>query len=154
MKLTDRLKRFINQNSQLIDNKEFDKVFSNGVTAGIPLGDISELLMTADVDFLPYVDHIYTSMFYDVQELEKLTLGDNIEYIGTQAFEGCKNLEYLSLPKGLKMIKGTPFAHCSNLQVLNYQGTIDDWGKVQLNPRWNKFSSIKVIKCLDGDIDI
>lgn len=154
MKLTDRLKRFINQNSQLIDNKEFDKVFSNGVTAGIPLGDISELLMRADVDFLPCVDHIYTSMFYDVQELEKLTLGDNIEYIGTYAFNGCTNLKYLSLPKDLKMIKTAPFDNCPKLQILNYQGTIDDWGKVQLNQGWNKYSSIKVIRCLDGDINI
>ena len=154
MKLTNMLKRFINQNAQFIDNNEFDKVFSNGITAGIPLGDISELLIRSDVDFLPYVDHIYASMFYDVQELEKLTLGDNIEYIGAQAFDSCTNLEYLSLPKDLKMIKGIPFAHCSNLQVLNYQGTIEDWGKVRINPHWNKYSSIKVIRCLDGDINI
>ena len=154
MKLTDRLKRFINQNAQFIDNNEFDKVFSNGITAGIPLGDISELLIRSDVNFLPYVDHIYTLMFCDVQELEKLTLGDNIEYIGSQAFDNCTNLEYLSLPKDLEMIKGTPFAYCSNLQVLNYRGTIDDWGKVQLNQSWNKYSSIKVIRCLDGDINI
>lgn len=154
MKLLDRLKRFINQNSNLIDSNRFDNVFSNAITDGIPLGDVSELLIRSDISFLPYVDHIYTSMFYDVQELEKLTLGDNIEYIGTQAFDSCTNLKYLSLPKSLKMIKGTPFANCSNLQILNYQGTIDDWGKVQLNPRWNKFSSIKVIKCLDGDINI
>ena len=89
-----------------------------------------------------------------MQELERLTLGDNIEYIGTYAFDSCTNLEYLSLPKDLEMIKGTPFAHCGNLQVLNYRGTIDDWGKVQLNQNWNKYSSIKVIRCLDGDINI
>lgn len=154
MKLTDRLKRFINQNARFIDNNEFDTLFSNGVGAMIPLGDISELLIRSGIDFLPYVDHIYTSMFYDVQELEKLTLGDNIEYIGAQAFDSCTNLEYLSLPKDLEMIKGIPFAHCGNLQVLNYRGTIDDWGKVQINPYWNKYSSIKVIRCLDGDINI
>lgn len=154
MKLTDRLKRFINQNSDLIDSNRFDNVFSNAITAGIPLDAVSELLIRSGIDFLPYVDHIYTSMFYGVQELERLTLGDNIEYIEAYAFVGCTNLEYLSLPKDLKMIKGIPFANCSNLQVLNYRGTIDDWGKVQINPYWNKYSSIKVIKCLDGDINI
>lgn len=154
MKLTDRLKRFINQNAQFIDNNEFDTLFSSGVEVGIPLGDISELLIRSGIDFLPYVDHIYTYMFHDVQELERLTLGDNIEYIEAYAFNDCTNLKYLSLPKELKMIKFVPFAHCSNLQVLNYQGTIDDWGKVQLNQRWNKYSSIKVIRCLDGDINI
>ena len=154
MKLTDRLKRFINQNAQFIDNNEFDTLFSNGVEAKISLGDISELLIRSGIDFLPYVDHIYAFMFFNVQELERLTLGDNIEYIGTYAFEGCTNLEYLSLPKDLKMIKAAPFNNCPKLQILNYQGTIDDWGKVQLNQGWNKYSSIKVIRCLDGDINI
>lgn len=154
MKLTDRLKRFINQNAQFIDNNEFDTLFSSGVEVGIPLSDISELLIRSGIDFLPYVDHIYASMFYDVQELERLTLGDNIEYIGTYAFNGCTNLKYLSLPKELKMIKFAPFYKCPKLQILNYQGTIDDWGKVQLNQSWNKHSSIKVIRCLDGDINI
>ena len=154
MKLTDRLKRFINQNSDLIDSNRFDTVFSNAVTDGIPLGDVSELLIRSGIDFLLYVDHIYTYMFHDVQELERLTLGDNIEYIGAYAFNDCTNLKYLSLPKELKMIKFVPFAHCSNLQVLNYRGTIEDWGKVQLNPSWNRYSSIKVIRCLDGDINI
>lgn len=154
MKLTNRLKRFINQNAQFIDNNNFDTLFSNGVEAEIPSGDISELLIRSGIDFLPYVDHIYTSMFYDVQELERLTLGDNIEYIGTYAFTGCTNLKYLSLPKDLKMIKTSPFDHCLKLQILNYQGTIEDWGKVRLNSGWNKYSSIKVIRCLDGDINI
>lgn len=154
MKLTNRLKRFINQNAQFIDNNEFDTLFSNGVEAKIPAGDISEMLIRSGIDFLPYVDHIYTSMFYDVQELERLTLGDNIEYIGTYAFDGCVNLEYLSLPKDLKMIKTAPFDNCPKLQILNYQGTVDDWGKVRLNQGWNKYSSIKVIRCLDGDINI
>lgn len=154
MKLTNRLKRFINQNAQFIDNNNFDTLFSNGVEAKILSGDISELLIRSGIDFLPYVDHIYTSMFYDVQELERLTLGDNIEYIGTYAFNGCTNLKYLSLPKDLKMIKTAPFANCPKLQILNYQGTIDDWGKVRLNQGWNKYSSIKVIRCLDGDINI
>ena len=154
MKLTDRLKRFINQNSNLIDSNRFDNVFFNAITDGIPLGDVSELLIRSGIDFLPYVDHIYTYMFHDVQELERLTLSDNIEYIGAYAFNDCTNLKYLSLPKELKMIKFVPFAHCSNLQVLNYRGTIDDWDKVQLNPSWNRYSSIKVIRCLDGDINI
>ena len=154
MKLTNRLKRFINQNAQFIDNNNFDTLFSNGVEAKIPAGDISELLIRSGIDFLPYVDHIYTSMFYDVRELERLTLGDNIEYIGTYAFNGCTNLKYLSLPKDLKMIKTAPFDNCPELQILNYQGTIDDWGKVRLSQGWNKYSSIKVIRCLDGDINI
>lgn len=154
MKLTNRLKRFINQNAQFIDNNEFDTLFSNGVEAKIPAGDISEMLIRSGIDFLPYVDHIYTSMFSGVQELERLTLGDNIEYIGTYAFDGCVNLEYLSLPKDLKMIKTAPFDNCPKLQILNYQGTVDDWGKVRLNQGWNKYSSIKVIRCLDGDINI
>ena len=154
MKLTDRLKRFINQNAQFIDNNEFDTLFSNGVEAKIPLGDISELLIRSGIDFLPYVDHIYTYMFHDVQELERLTLSDNIEYIGAYAFNDCTNLKYLSLPKELKMIRFAPFDNCPKLQILNYRGTIDDWGKVQLNQSWNKNSSIKVIRCLDGDINI
>lgn len=154
MKLTNRLKRFINQNAQFINNNEFDTLFSNGVEAKIPLGDISELLIRSGIDFLPYVDHIYATMFHGVQELERLTLDDNIEYIGTYAFTDCTNLEYLSLPKDLKMIKFAPFDNCPKLQILNYQGTIDDWGKVQLSQSWNKYSSIKVIKCLDGDIKL
>lgn len=154
MKLTDRLKRFINQNSDLIDSNRFDNVFFNAITDGIPLGDVSELLIRSGINFLLYVDHIYTYMFHDVQELERLTLSDNIEYIGAYAFNDCTNLKYLSLPKELKMIRFVPFAHCSNLQVLNYRGTIEDWGKVQLNQSWNRYSSIKVIRCLDGDINI
>lgn len=48
------------------------------------------------------------------------------------AFRGCKNLRRITIPKGVRRIGKDVFAGCDSLEDVYYEGTIEEWEKVEI----------------------
>ena len=61
-----------------------------------------------------------------------IVLPSTIENIPAEAFAGCVNLRNITIPKKVTIIKKGTFAGCTNLQNVYYDGTFEDWKKINI----------------------
>lgn len=50
-------------------------------------------------------------------------------------FAGCKSLRYITIPKSVKKINYSSFAGCSSLTDIYYEGTAEDWNKIEITKK-------------------
>lgn len=48
------------------------------------------------------------------------------------AFRGCKNLKRITIPKRVKKIGHDVFAGCDSLEDVYYEGTMEEWEKIEI----------------------
>lgn len=128
--------------------------------------------------YIPYnIEMIGRSAFQDCNALFRLSLPKNIKYIGEEAFAECYNLKNvlisgdgvtigksafakcasltdLTIGDKVGMIHSSVFKDCSSLKLIKYEGTKEQWKYVSKNPRWRQGSSIEIIRCNDGNIEL
>lgn len=61
------------------------------------------------------VTRIETAGFAFAQNLERITLHDNIEYLGEEAFAMCVSLLSIEIPSGVETISNTCFYNCTSM---------------------------------------
>lgn len=85
--------------------------------------------------------------------LKKIVIPDGMKDIGVGAFKGCAELEEVSLPNtpGLKLFTGI-FRDCPKLITAQYRGTAEEYKYNLFRTAWTIGSSLKYIKCSDGEI--
>ena len=93
----------------------------------------------------------YLCGHYDLKEYD---IPPFITNIGTSAFSFCQRLQTVSIPKSVKYIGLQAFHACPNLNMLIYDGTTDDWSKIDRNWDWKDLGSGFVLRCLDGDVNV
>ena len=146
MEVSDRIRKFILDNAKLINNNEFEILYSllNRRDGGITRMDISnftQLLYEADIDPLEHVDiipkyflyrnrsvttfiipnnvwRIGSDSFRECEELTSVQMGEGITEIGTSAFRNCKNLNSINIPDSVTEIGEYAFDRCEGLEVL------------------------------------
>ena len=69
--------------------------------------------------------------FVGCEKLESVVLNEGLEHIGVKAFAGCA-LTSVTLPKSLKSIGADAFGYELSLESIYYNGTLDDWKKVEI----------------------
>ena len=90
--------------------------------------------------------------FLNCKALKKVTLGPNVTGIGKEAFSVCTSLSEIIIPANVTSIGEWVFYQVPATSI-NYSGTMEQWSKIEKD---NAFvdSSIKTIKCSDGDITL
>ena len=90
--------------------------------------------------------------FLNCKALKKVTLGPNVTGIGEYAFDSCISLSEITIPASVTSIGEWVFYQVPATSI-NYSGTMEQWSKIEKD---NAFvdSSIKTIKCSDGDITL
>lgn len=88
--------------------------------------------------------------FGGCENLQQIEIDSN--YIGNTAFFGCDYLNYVKISKRIESIGSAAFNYCTNLESINYEGTIEEWNKIDIYSDWRDNSVIKTIHCTDGDI--
>lgn len=77
----------------------------------------------------------------------------NVTQIGQGSFSGCLNLKTISIPRSVNYIGRQIFYASSNIEALYYDGTVEDWNKIEKEADWNKNTeSVFTIICTDGTI--
>lgn len=92
--------------------------------------------------------------FSGCKSLSGVDIPDSVEVINERAFAKCIGLTSVALGTNLKYIDKNVWYLCSELTSLSYRGTIEQWNKILKDEYWNNGSSIQVIHCIDGDINL
>ena len=93
-------------------------------------------------------------MFIKCNAMYEIEMPSQVTVIGAGTFSGCTFLEDVVLPDTITNINTWAFRGCIMLGELTYKGTKAQWNNVTLGQLWNDESSISVIHCTDGDINI
>ena len=177
-----QVKKFIEENIDLIEREEFKKLYNNSLQyesgrVGDFTGSLTETLLDAGIDPAKYmyeipsyylqgsdiqsyiipngITSINNSAFYSCRSLTSVTIPDSVAHIGNFAFWGCSDLIGVMLGNGATSIDMGAFSSCTNLKSITYLGTKAQWAKVNLNIYWKANShQLKEIKCTDGIINL
>lgn len=142
----------------------------------IKIHRVTELLNSLGIDPLDYLDYIpndflsHTQIksvtipnhirgigifaFYDCSSLTSVVIPNSVTSIDNYAFCGCDSLTRVTIGSGVMRIGYKVFESCYKLDDINYTDIKDQWSKIKLERGWNSESSIKVIHCIDGDINL
>ena len=83
--------------------------------------------------------------------LEKVTVKENTLTIGDSVFSSCIGLTEITVPVSVTVIGESAFAHCSRLSKIHYDGTLDDWKKIQKGADWDAEVAYYTVKASDGN---
>lgn len=145
------LKNFIEENIELIENEEFEVIYSD-LDADFRytlIGDFTEALIKAGIDPAKYMKEI-PPHYLGGTSLRSYTIPNSITAIGEYAFSGYNGLAEVVIPSTVTSIGAYTFRYCHELRSITYLGTVDQWKEVKKLPGWKKDSSIKKIICADG----
>ena len=92
--------------------------------------------------------------FYACKSLETVKLPGNLKIIPSNAFFNCMSLKEISIPKSVELIEEGAFEACTSLKKINYNGSSEDWNKINFKRNWNSYiKKIKVV-CTDKVLEI
>lgn len=175
-------KEFIEENIELIEDEDFKtsyKLAFNEFMIPISstcISEVTQLLMTAHINPLEYLDEIPDLYAIDNIQITTLDIPSHIKQIGQGAFCGCINLFSINIPEGIKELPYRVFARCEklesitipnsvtsilydafgdckNLKNISFNGTIEEWNKVRIEKGISSpFVNVpaKMINCKDG----
>ncbi len=66
------------------------------------------------------------------ENVTDIILPASIERLAAGAFAGCINLRSITIPKKIKTIRAGTFAGCIRLENVYYEGSLEDWRKVNI----------------------
>ena len=91
---------------------------------------------------------------YGCTGLTTVSFGNGLSDISGAFCWGCSNLTSVTIPRSITRIQVYAFYNCTSLENINYLGTKDEWGQIDLNQAWKDNSSISTITCTDGVIEV
>lgn len=77
------------------------------------------------------VNEIDRNGFSNQKTLKKIIFPEGMTTINFSSFYGCTSLESITIPKSLQEISGGAFNTCTKLKHVFYNGTVEDWCKIE-----------------------
>lgn len=108
----------------------------------------------ASITLTNNITTISNGVFENCRALNSIVIPDGVTSIGYQAFLGCDKLTSITIPGSVISIGSEVFSYSKKLKEITYKGTKSDWNKIDKQPSWDYLSSIKIIHCTDGDINL
>jgi hypothetical protein len=98
------------------------------------------------------VTSIGDDAFYGCSSLTSVTIGNGVTSIGDEAFECCSALESVTIGSRVTSLARQTFAGCVRLADIIYQGTTEEWNKIDKTSNWDNNTGDYTVRCTDGDI--
>lgn len=95
---------------------------------------------------------IQKSAFGRCLRLENVELPEGLTDIEAAAFALCVGLKSITIPVSVVSIGEEVFDYCSELKTVCYNGTMEQWNKINLKTQGNEYLNNATIHCTDGDI--
>lgn len=83
-------------------------------------------------------------------DLQVAIIPNNIKSIGASAFANCINLKVVSIPPSIQNIGYNAFFNCYSLKRINFNGTKEEWKRIQRGSNWLTKAGTTSVVCLDG----
>lgn len=122
MTLTEKQKYLLKDNMDYIQHNEFQELFDNLDKSD--RRDMSQILLNADIDFLPYMTTIPERTFGDQWQLDSITIPPSIKTIDIAAFFGCKNLQHVIISGSNVEVGPLAFGGCSTLSDVQFDDSV------------------------------
>ena len=87
--------------------------------------------------------------FQDCDDLEEVTMGDNVKTIRAEAFGNCA-FETIRLSEGLEAIGATAFDDCRNLKTIEIPESVQSLGYAEGMPLVNPFTGCRALESFTG----
>lgn len=175
--MTQKSKKFIEDNIDLINNNEWETFIDRLYTAATSYDEVDDIYRTlreCDIDMLDTLTFVPTDYFAEDENIVNIVLPKNIEHIGNSAFFNCKNLTHVSMPNVINIRKGA-FENCYSLkrvvlpetleciesnaftdtgvESIIFDGTVERWNKhVELDGDWAWRCPAEFVECKDGRV--
>ena len=111
-------------------------IFPKGITTigQIGLGYYSRL---QTIRIPESVTTIGEMAFYNCRGLTSINIPEGVTSIGESAFNGCTGLTSITIPSSVTSIGKGALAGCTGLYTICYQGTEEQWNKIEKGSDWN-----------------
>ncbi len=98
------------------------------------------------------IENLYCGAFEKCISLKHITIPNSIKKIDIYMFRGCNDLTMVKLGINITSIGEQAFLGCDSLTDVYYNGTIEDWNKINIGTN-NEPLLNAVIHCSDGAIN-
>ena len=124
--MTKNVKKFIEDNIELIEQNNFSLLFSKAFDLTVQqIGELSKVLEDAEIYPLNYLSYV-PSYYMLGTDIEIFAPKPGITYIGRGAFMYCDNLISVDLPEGVEYIHAHAFEDCPNIKELNLPSSLKE----------------------------
>lgn len=153
VELPERLKKFIfkPEVQEALQKSDFGTLYKT--LPYVLASEFTGLLNSLNINPLDYLDYV-PIRFLANTSVKYIHIPDHISSISNYAFFGCSMLTRITIPNSVTSIGKSVFYDCTGLTSINYNGTKDQWSKINLNSEWDENSAIKTIHCTDGTLNI
>lgn len=125
--MNNNIKSFIEKNIHLINSNQFEKLYKDPDLSPSYRGELSDVFLTAGIDFLSFMKEIPKNCFYYSEALTELTIPENIEQIGGSAFEH-SSLTSVFIPDSVMKIEDSVFGDCTRLTSITIPDSVTSIG--------------------------
>ena len=99
-----------------------------------------------------YTKKIGALCFCYCYNLCDVIIPESVLEIGVMSFCYCLGLKRITIPSSVLTIRDYAFSECFNLKDISYDGTKEQWEKVEKGRLWNDEVPAKVVHCTNGDV--
>lgn len=142
----------------LINNNQFEELYTqlpDEISDVGYTGNLTQLLLTADVNPLNYMDYIPNNYLMETDiikfqipnnikairfmsfaycnNLESMTFPTSLEIIGDGAFYSCRSLDNIIIPGNVKIIEQDAFRYCDSLKNVTIEKGVQEIGRNAFN---------------------
>ena len=172
--MRDLTKVFIEQYISLITENKFEDLYRIALRESVVIEDLTNSLLQADINPLEHMSYVPQEFFYkstksidgfiipnnivDIRErafyetdLTEIIIPEGVQSIYTLAFARCKDLLFVTIPHSIDFIDRAVFTGCESLAEVRYNGTLEEWDKIDRHDKWLSISGVLTAKVIFKD---
>lgn len=120
------IKKFIEENIDLIEHGEFEELYQ-ALNDRYKVPNLTETLLGADINPAKYMKEI-PEEYLRGSTIQSYVIPNNITSIGDEAFYCCRSLTNIMIPDSVKTIGGSAFYGCSGLTSVAIENNVTSIG--------------------------
>ena len=129
---------------------------SSGVTVNNYRDDCPENLIIPDHIDGKAVTEIGNNAFEEMHigreiNAKSISIPSTVIKIGHSAFRGCDRLESINIPSACTEIGAWALLDCNNLQRINFEGSLEEWEKIEFGENWFPNCNYSVFVVYDNE---
>lgn len=125
MEVPEDVISFLEENGQLINDNEFDKVYELYRNDRPSLRSVlTKVFYEAEIDPLPYMKNVPSNFATYIDSIKNVIIPGNIKTIGAFSFAFSENLTEVDIEEGVKIIEKGAFNHCAKLEKIYLPSTL------------------------------